>query len=105
MIVALASNPKFELRHLADPESPAGRLIGELLAVYPAQITGKKLAATVADYGVGDPFASLCFNFIRANEALAPFGWQAARSGGTPHSAYFLRPTSGSPSSRPSRRA
>lgn len=97
MNAALAQNPKIDLNAVGEPGSPVARLIGKLVAAYPRRIIGSDLAAVVAPRGVGDQFASLCFHFTRANEALAPFNWQVGRSGGEPHSTYFLRPIGPSP--------
>lgn len=73
--------------------SPAARIVRKLVAVYPAQITGKNLAEAVfQDPLTGNAFAALCLHFNRANEALAPCGLEIRRSGGEPHSTYYIRP-------------
>lgn len=105
MNVQAVVNPKLHLQPLVDQSTPVGRLIGKLIAVYPAQISGKGLASEVPTWDTGNAFASLCFHFHRANEALAPYGWQVGRSGGEPHSTYVLRPIRGPFPARSPRRA
>lgn len=69
------------------------RLIRKLIAIYPAHITGQKLIdGALYDPFAGNRFATLCFHFLRANEALAPFDLAIHRSGGQPHSTYCIRP-------------
>lgn len=68
----------------------AARLFRTLVAVHPAQITGKNLAQRLGL--TGHAHAALCFHFHRANEALAPFDLAIHRSGGEPHSTYSIRP-------------
>lgn len=70
--------------------SPAARIVRKLVALYPAQITGKKLAERLGL--TGHAHAALCFHFHRANEALAPCGLAIRRSGGAPHDTYFIQP-------------
>lgn len=70
--------------------SCSSRMVRKLLAVYPARITGTNLARELGLSGFAH--AALCFNFLRANEALAPCGLAIRRSGGAPHDTYFIRP-------------
>ncbi|MBB4063653.1 hypothetical protein [Gellertiella hungarica] len=84
--------------------SPAARIVRKLVAVYPAQITGKQLAQEVfQDPLTGNAFAALCLHFNRANEALAPCGLAIRRSGGEPHSTYFITSTKGETRRAPAR--
>lgn len=73
--------------------SPAARLFLKLLAIHPEEITGEELIDCLSLDLIGHGFASLCINFKRANEALAPHGLAVVRSGGQPHSTYCLRPS------------
>lgn len=76
-------------------DTRAGRIVGGLCAVYPGQISALHLMGRAGFSHVSEPvlsFNSFCNDFIKINQELAPFGWQAVRTGGTPDDRYRLAP-------------
>lgn len=79
-------------------ETRSGQVFKALCAVYPGRISAGHLMGRSGLSWRAEPISSfvcLCNDFMNINKAIAPFGWQAMRSDGTPSSEYWLAPMGG----------
>lgn len=94
---SLAFQTQTDLEQAFFPRSDArpAQVVHHLCAIYPGAMTARKLMGISGFASHRDPVTPFVefINIVnRINRTLAPLGWQAVRTGGTPDDHYRLAP-------------